>query len=87
MNQTMALDLMRNAFMATLKASLPILLIAMIVGLIISVLQATTQVQEQTLSFVPKLVAVLFSLILFGSFMMNVLVSFLRESLELLPKL
>lgn len=87
MNQTMALDLMRNAFLATLKASLPILLIAMIVGLIISVLQATTQVQEQTLSFVPKLVAVLFSLILFGSFMMNVLVSFLRESLELLPKL
>lgn len=87
MNQTMALDLMRSAFMATLKASLPILLIAMIVGLIISVLQATTQVQEQTLSFVPKLVAVLFSLILFGSFMMNVLVSFLRESLELLPKL
>ena len=72
----MALDLMRSAFMTTIKASAPILIIAMVVGLIISILQATTQVQEQTLTFVPKMIAVLLSLILLGTFMMNTLIAF-----------
>lgn len=87
MNQTMALDLMRSAFMNTIKVSMPILLIAMIVGLIISILQATTQVQEQTLTFVPKMIAVLFSLILFGAFMMNTLVSFMRQAFDVIQRL
>lgn len=87
MNQTMALDLMRSAFMNTIKVSMPILIIAMVVGLIISILQATTQVQEQTLTFVPKMIAVLFSLILFGSFMMNTLVAFLRQSFDVIQRL
>lgn len=83
----MALDLMRSAFMNTIKVSMPILIIAMVVGLIISILQATTQVQEQTLTFVPKMIAVLFSLILFGSFMMNTLVAFLRQSFDVIQRL
>ncbi|WP_312651450.1 flagellar biosynthesis protein FliQ [Proteiniclasticum sp.] len=87
MNQTMALDLMRSAFMNTIKVSMPILIIAMVVGLIISILQATTQVQEQTLTFVPKMIAVLFSLILFGSFMMNTLVAFMRQSFDVIQRL
>ncbi len=87
MNQTMAQDLMRSAFLNTIKVSLPILLIAMGVGLVISVLQATTQVQEQTLTFVPKMVAVLFSLIIFGTFMMNTLVAFMREAFNIIDKL
>jgi len=87
MNQTMALDLLRSAFMNTIKASLPIMLVAMIVGLVISILQATTQVQEQTLTFVPKMIAVLFSLILFGTFMMNTMVSFMRQAFEVIQKL
>ncbi len=87
MNQTMAMDLMRSAFLNTIKVSLPILLIAMGVGLVISVLQATTQVQEQTLTFVPKMVAVLFSLIIFGTFMMNTLVAFMQESFNIIDKL
>lgn len=87
MNQTMALDLMRSAFMNTIKASMPILIIAMVVGLIISILQATTQVQEQTLTFVPKMIAVLFSLILFGSFMMNTMVAFMRQAFDVIQRL
>ncbi len=83
----MALDLMRSAFMNTIKVSMPILIIAMVVGLIISILQATTQVQEQTLTFVPKMIAVLFSLILFGSFMMNTLVAFMRQSFDVIQRL
>ena len=87
MNQTMALDLLGSAFMNTLKASAPIMIVAMVVGLVISVLQATTQVQEQTLSFVPKMVAVILSLIIFGSFMMNTMVGFLGDAFELIPRL
>ena len=87
MNQIMALDLLRNAFMTTIKAATPILVIAMVVGLIISILQATTQVQEQTLTFVPKMISVLFSLILLGAFMMNTLMAFMNQSFDLIDKL
>ena len=87
MNQVMALDLMRSAFMTTIKASAPILIIAMGVGLIISILQATTQVQEQTLTFVPKMIAVLFSLILLGAFMMNTLIAFMNQSFDVINRL
>lgn len=87
MNQVMALDLMRSAFMTTIKASAPILIIAMVVGLIISILQATTQVQEQTLTFVPKIIAVLFSLILLGAFMMNTLIAFMNQSFDVINRL
>ena len=87
MNHVMALDLLRNAFMTTIKAATPILVIAMVVGLVISILQATTQVQEQTLTFVPKMISVLFSLILLGAFMMNTLMAFMNQSFDLIDKL
>ncbi len=87
MNQVMALDLMKSAFMTTIKASAPILIIALVVGLIISILQATTQVQEQTLTFVPKMIAVLFSLILLGAFMMNTLVAFMNQAFDVINRL
>ena len=87
MNQVMALDLMRSAFMTTIKASAPILIISMVVGLIISILQATTQVQEQTLTFVPKMIAVLLSLILLGAFMMNTLIAFMNQSFDVINRL
>jgi flagellar biosynthetic protein FliQ len=63
------------------------MVVAMVVGLIISILQATTQVQEQTLSFVPKMLAVIVSLILFGTFMMNTMLDYFRYVLEIIPKL
>lgn len=57
MTEAQAIDIGREALMVTLLVSTPILLIGMIVGLAISILQAVTQVQEQTLSFVPKIIA------------------------------
>ncbi len=65
----------------------PILIIALVVGLFISILQATTQVQEQTLSFVPKILAVIFGLIIFGNFMLNKLISLTTQLYELIPML
>ena len=87
MNQGMALDLIGSAFVNIIKVSAPVMVVAMVVGLIISILQATTQVQEQTLSFVPKMLAVIVSLILFGTFMMNTLLDYFRYVLEIIPKL
>ena len=49
----------------------PLLIIALVVGLLVSIFQATTQIQEQTLAFVPKIVAVLFGLVIFGPWMLS----------------
>ena len=79
MSQVVVLDIMRSGFLTIIKVSAPILLIALTVGLVISILQATTQVQEQTLSFVPKLMAIMLALIVFGSYMLNTLVDFTQK--------
>jgi flagellar biosynthetic protein FliQ len=71
MTQALVLDVLRNAFLTIIVVALPILLTSMVVGLVISVLQATTQIQEQTLSFVPKLIAVMLAIVIFGNFMLN----------------
>jgi len=76
MSQAVVLDIMKDALTTTIMIALPILIIALAVGLLISILQATTQVQEQTLTFVPKILAVFLSLILFGTFMLNTLLNF-----------
>jgi flagellar biosynthetic protein FliQ len=87
MTQTMVLDVLRNGFLTIIAVSLPILLTSMIVGLVISLLQAITQVQEQTLSFVPKLIAVMFALIIFGNFMLNQLTSLAESMFRLIASI
>jgi flagellar biosynthetic protein FliQ len=72
----MVLDVLREAFLRILAISGPALLVGMLVGLVISIFQATTQIQEQTLSFVPKLLAIFLTLILAGNFMLNLLLNF-----------
>lgn len=59
-----------------LKASAPMMIIALVVGLIVSIFQATTQIQEQTLAFVPKILAVMLSVLVFGPWIMTTLVEF-----------
>lgn len=87
MSQVLALDVLRSGFLTIIKVSAPILLIAMTVGLLISILQATTQIQEQTLSFVPKLMAIMLALIIFGSFMLNTLVSFTQNIFNMMSNI
>jgi flagellar biosynthetic protein FliQ len=65
-----------EALLNVMIVAAPILIVALVVGLLISILQATTQLQEMTLVFVPKIVAVFAALIFFGPWMMNVLVGF-----------
>jgi flagellar biosynthetic protein FliQ len=67
--------------------SAPMLLIALAVGLIVSVFQAMTQIQEQTLAFIPKILAVFLSLVLFGPWMLTLLLDFTRDLFQQLPQL
>lgn len=76
MSQEVVIDILSDALTTTLKAAAPILLVALGVGFAISILQATTQIQEQTMTFVPKILAVFLALILFGTFIFNMLIAF-----------
>ena len=68
----------RDAMMVTLLASAPMLLSGMIVGLIISIFQSVTQIQEITLTFVPKIVVVLISFVLFLPWMLSIVLNFVQ---------
>ncbi|MBB6282174.1 flagellar biosynthesis protein FliQ [Geobacillus subterraneus] len=57
----------------------PLLLLSLVVGLVVSIFQAATQIQEQTLAFVPKIVAVLLGLVLFGPWMLSKMVSYAHD--------
>lgn len=76
----------RNALLTTLLVGAPMLILSMLVGLVISIFQATTSIQEQTLAFVPKIVAVLVSVVLFGSWMIRILIQFTVYYLENFPQ-
>lgn len=70
------MDLMQTTMVVTLKLAAPILLISIGIGLIISIFQASTQIHEQTLTFVPKLIAIAIILIVMGPWMMESLMDF-----------
>ena len=74
-----ALELLRHALWVTVKTSAPVMLVAMFIGLLISFLQAITQIQEATLTFVPKILATFLTLIIFGSYMLCSLIDFTHE--------
>jgi flagellar biosynthetic protein FliQ len=75
-----------EAVYTVLMASAPMLVLALVVGLIISIFQATTQIQEQTLAFVPKIVVVLLSILIFGPWILTTLVEFTFNLLNNLYK-
>ena len=73
MESTEVLEIGTEAIWVLIKVSAPILIVALVVGLIISLFQALTQIQEQTLSFVPKMLSVFLSLIFFAPYMISTL--------------
>ena len=87
MSQAIVLDIMKDALTTILLIAAPILIVALVVGLMISILQATTQIQEQTLTFVPKIVAVFLTMIIFGPFMLNTLVGFTNRMFDYITKM
>lgn len=79
MNIDDIVDIGRNAMVVTLLASAPMLLAGMVVGLTISIFQSVTQIQEITLTFVPKIVFVLLAFIIFLPWMSDTILQFVRE--------
>lgn len=79
MNENVVIDIARDAIFTIIKVAAPILLVSLIVGLIVSILQTVTSIQEQTLTFVPKLIAVLLILILCGNWMLTTIKEFMQE--------
>jgi len=71
-----AVSLMRSGVLQVLIMAAPMLLIGMMVGLIVSIFQATTSIQEQTLTFVPKIAAILGALMVFGPWILSSMVQF-----------
>lgn len=87
MSDTAVLDLAHQALLIAAKLSLPILVVALVIGTVISLLQAVTQVQEMTLTFVPKVIGIAAVLAFGGGWMLNQLVEFTRHLYESIPGL
>ncbi|MGN0599174.1 MAG: flagellar biosynthesis protein FliQ [Oscillospiraceae bacterium] len=86
MTQDLVLQIFREALLLSIKLGGPLLLVSMVVGLVISILQAATQVHEQTLSFVPKLLVIAVMLLLMAPFMMNAMNDFFYEIFDIIAK-
>ena len=82
MNGADVIDVAQDAIWVIIKVAGPIMLIALVVGLIVSLFQALTQIQEMTLTFVPKIVAIFFSLLIFLPYMADTLGAFMQRIAE-----
>ncbi|MBP5198093.1 MAG: flagellar biosynthesis protein FliQ [Lachnospiraceae bacterium] len=72
-------DMTRTALYLILKTSLPLLLVSLVIGLVVSIFQTVTSIQEQTLTFVPKIIGVFVALMVFGHWMINSMVEYTQE--------
>ncbi|MGN0729097.1 flagellar biosynthesis protein FliQ [Treponema sp.] len=79
--------LMREGILQVFMMCIPVLGAALVIGLIVAIFQATTSIQEQTLTFLPKFLSILLVLALFGGFMMDSLASYFQKILSMIPKM
>ncbi|MEH0109320.1 flagellar biosynthesis protein FliQ [Tersicoccus sp. MR15.9] len=87
MNTSAVLDIGLQALLTAAKLSAPVLVTALVVGLAISLLQSITQIQEMTLSFVPKAIAVALALLICGHWMITEMVGFTHDMMDRIPDL
>ena len=85
MTPEMVIEIGQRAVLTVLLVSSPLLGFGLLIGLLVSIFQAVTQIQEMTLPFVPKIVVVLICLIIFGQWMLNLMLKFTRDIFEYLP--
>lgn len=79
MSIDVVMDITKQALFVIIQVSLPVLLVSLCVGLAVSIFQTVTSIQEQTLTFVPKIICVFLSLVLFGNWMMTTIVEFMTS--------
>ncbi|TAL39455.1 MAG: flagellar biosynthesis protein FliQ [Spirochaetes bacterium] len=87
MNDAVIIKLLREAMMTILIVSAPLLGVGMFVGLIISIFQTTTSIQEQTLTFVPKIVAIFLTFVIFAAWIIHTLVNYTKNIFMLIGKI
>ena len=85
MNSQAVLSISQNALQTAIMVSAPLLLTALVIGLVVSILQAATQINEATLSFIPKLLGVFAATIIAGPWMVSVLVDYMQKLFESIP--
>jgi len=85
MTEREVLEIGRQCMVVTLQLALPVLLFGLVAGILVSIFQAVTQIQEFTLTFIPKMLAVLFALVLFGPWMLSTMVNFLVNIFHRMP--
>lgn len=82
MSTDIVIDIAREALWLIIKCSAPMLIVSLVVGLIISIFQTATSIQEQTLTFVPKILSIFITIIICGGWIMNNIVSFMTSLFE-----
>lgn len=87
MSENLIIGVVKDAIYTSMKMAGPILLVSIVIGLVISIFQATTQIQEQTLTFVPKLIGIAATCLMMASFMMHTIVGFTERIFELIIKI
>lgn len=87
MSGDFAVQMGRDALTMVMLVAAPMLGLGLIVGLLVSVFQATTQIQEQTLAFIPKIIAVFVAILIFGPWMLSLLVDYTRGIFTSLPQM
>ena len=87
MEASAVIDVAREALWITLLVSAPLLGVALVVGVVVGVVQAATSINEMTLSFIPKLVAMGITVVLFGNWQIGILVEYLRGIFQRIPGL
>ena len=73
------LDVARETIWTIVITSSPLLIVSLVVGLVVSIFQSVTSIQEQTLTFVPKILAIFVCMLVFGSFILNTIIEFMTE--------
>ncbi len=79
MTVDVATEIAQNALWVILETAAPVLLVSLIIGLVVSIFQTVTSIQEQTLTFVPKIIGIFLALMLFGSWMLNIMSGFMTD--------
>jgi flagellar biosynthetic protein FliQ len=82
MSTSVVMDIAREALWLIIKCSAPLLLVSLVVGLVVSIFQTVTSIQEQTLTFVPKILSIFTTLIICGGWIMDNIVAFMEQLFE-----
>ena len=87
MNQDVVITLLQKMFILTLEISVPILLVGVVLGLLVSIFQTVTQIQESTLTFVPKIVGCVLLLIFLMPWIFSIFITTVNEFMDMIPQL